>query len=140
MDSQVVSRDLCLKNKVPEKEIFKLMTLKKVCNMIANLLLTKAPKVEPNEEIYKLRKRIKQWEDKGVKNYDLAMENQRLKKELNNFWLDSNRDRVKFVEGIQKENLEYRTRNEKLINEVNALKVKQADLKAKKLAVEQDYR
>ena len=140
MDSQVVSRNLCIKNKVPEKEIFKLMTLKQVCNMIANHILAKPPKIEPTEEIYKLRKRIKQLEDKGVKNYDLAMENQKLKKQLNNFWLDSNRDRVKFVEGIQKENLEYRTRNEKLIDELNALKVKQADLKAKKLAVEQDYR
>ena len=140
MDSQLKTRELCIKNKVPEKEIFKLMTLKKVCEMIGNLLLTKAPRVEPKEEVYKLRKRIKQLEEKGVKNYDLAMENQRLKKELNNFWLDSNRDRVRYVEGIQKENLEYRTRNEKLIDEINAMRVKLADLKAKKLSVEQDYR
>jgi predicted nucleic acid-binding Zn-ribbon protein len=47
---------------------------------------------------------------------------------------------VRYVEGIQKENLEYRTRNEKLIDEINAMRVKLADLKAKKLSVEQDYR
>ena len=81
MDAQLKSRELCVKNKVPEKEIFKLMTLRKVCELIADLSQIKPVETPSNEEIYKLRQRIRRLEDKGVKNYELSMEVQKLKKE-----------------------------------------------------------
>lgn len=140
MDAQLKSRELCVKNKVPEKEIFKLMTLRKVCELIADLSQIKPVETPSNEEIYKLRQRIRRLEDKGVKNYELSMEVQKLKRENSKLLAGANKEREKFVDGLRKENLEYRTRNEKLIDEVGSLKVKIADLKAKKMAIEEDYR
>jgi len=141
MDSQLKTRELCLQGGVPEKEIFKLMTLKKVCEMIAKLGgKVYAPKNADLELLDKYEKLKKKHEKIALNNYELGMDNLALKKQLDKFWEDSNKEKLNLLKETQRENLEYRTRNEKLTNELHALKVKIADLKAKKLSVEQDYR
>lgn len=121
--SRIEAREICIKNAIPQQEITRLLTLKGVCGLIARLA---SAKQKPNRD----EALIEQLEDAINKLESVKENNRALRGELSsinnkyNKLLKSKQSIAhseEYVKEIQAENLEYRTRNNKLLNEINKL-------------------